>query len=187
MANMLRRVAVLGGTRIPFARANGAYNEISNQQMLTAVMSALVEKYDLKNQKLGEVAAGAVAAGNHFEPGQKSRGALADKSHGVVQRDSFLVAGRRPFVRGEGFLGAAPGPALLDQLFQSFLGFLAQGDELDRHADVGLDAAHRQQSRITTFCLEAHVTYHREVRAGDPLRFTTRLLVSTASFGARNS
>src|SRR3990170_1386629 len=60
MANMLRRVAVLGGTRIPFARANGAYNEISNQQMLTAVMSALVEKYDLKNQKLGEVAAGAV-------------------------------------------------------------------------------------------------------------------------------
>src|SRR5687767_15457900 len=60
MASTLRRVAILGGTRIPFARANGAYNEISNQQMLTAVMSALVEKYDLKNQKLGEVAAGAV-------------------------------------------------------------------------------------------------------------------------------
>jgi acetyl-CoA C-acetyltransferase len=60
MASMLRRVAVLGGTRIPFARANGAYNEISNQQMLTAVMSALAEKYDLKNQKVGEVAAGAV-------------------------------------------------------------------------------------------------------------------------------
>ena len=45
---------------------------------------------------------------------------------------------------------------------------------------VGLDAAHRQQSRITTFCLEAHVTYHREVRAGDPLRFTTRLLAHDA-------
>jgi acyl-CoA thioester hydrolase len=41
---------------------------------------------------------------------------------------------------------------------------------------VGLDAAHRQARRVTTFCLEAHATYHREVRAGDPLRFTTRLV-----------
>jgi acyl-CoA thioester hydrolase len=41
---------------------------------------------------------------------------------------------------------------------------------------VGLDSAHRRQHGVTTFCLEAHVTYHREVRAGDPLRFTTLLL-----------
>jgi acyl-CoA thioester hydrolase len=41
---------------------------------------------------------------------------------------------------------------------------------------VGLDEAHRRAQRVTTFCLEAHVTYHREVRAGDPLRFTTVLL-----------
>lgn len=41
---------------------------------------------------------------------------------------------------------------------------------------VGLDATHRRDERVTTFCLEAHVTYHREVRAGDPLRFTTLLL-----------
>ncbi len=41
---------------------------------------------------------------------------------------------------------------------------------------VGLDAAHRDTHRVTTFCLEAHVTYHQEVREGDPLRFTTRLL-----------
>ena len=47
------RVAILGGTRIPFARANGAYNEASNQDMLTAALRGLVEKYDLKNQKLG--------------------------------------------------------------------------------------------------------------------------------------
>src|SRR5258705_45590 len=39
---------------------------------------------------------------------------------------------------------------------------------------IGLDAAHRQAREVTTFCLEAHVTYHREVREGDPLRFTTR-------------
>ena len=41
---------------------------------------------------------------------------------------------------------------------------------------VGLDAAHRAARAVTTFCLEAHVTYHREVRVGDPLRFTTLLL-----------
>ncbi len=60
MVTPSRRVAILGGTRIPFARANGAYTEASNQQMLTAAMTALVERFALKNQKLGEVAAGAV-------------------------------------------------------------------------------------------------------------------------------
>jgi acyl-CoA thioester hydrolase len=41
---------------------------------------------------------------------------------------------------------------------------------------LGLDGAHRRERRITTFCLEAHLTFAREVREGDPLRFTTRLL-----------
>lgn len=45
---------------------------------------------------------------------------------------------------------------------------------------VGLDAGHRRANRVTTFCLEAHVTYHREVREGDPLRFTTQLLAHDA-------
>ena len=41
---------------------------------------------------------------------------------------------------------------------------------------AGLGGEPRRKYRITTFCLEAHVTYHREVRSGDPLRFTTQLL-----------
>jgi acyl-CoA thioester hydrolase len=45
---------------------------------------------------------------------------------------------------------------------------------------VGLDEAHRQARRVSTFCLETHLTYHREVRAGDGLRFTTRLLAYDA-------
>ena len=40
---------------------------------------------------------------------------------------------------------------------------------------VGLDAAHRAAHAITTFCLEAHVTYHREVREGDTLRSNIEL------------
>src|SRR5260221_9233146 len=54
------RVAILGGTRIPFARVNGAYNEASNQDMLTAALKALVDRFSLKNEKVGEVAGGAV-------------------------------------------------------------------------------------------------------------------------------
>ena len=54
------RVAILGGARIPFARVNGAYNEASNQDMLTAALKALVDRFSLKNEKLGEVAGGAV-------------------------------------------------------------------------------------------------------------------------------
>jgi acyl-CoA thioester hydrolase len=41
---------------------------------------------------------------------------------------------------------------------------------------IGLGEAHRAAHAVTTFCLEAHVTYHREVREGDPLRFTSQLL-----------
>jgi acetyl-CoA C-acetyltransferase len=56
----MARVAILGGVRIPFARANGAYNEASNQDMLTAALKALVERHGLKGERVGEVAAGAV-------------------------------------------------------------------------------------------------------------------------------
>ncbi len=60
MAQLPRRVAILGGARIPFARANSAYAEVSNQDMLMAVFRSLVEKFSLKGEKIGEVAAGAV-------------------------------------------------------------------------------------------------------------------------------
>jgi acyl-CoA thioester hydrolase len=41
---------------------------------------------------------------------------------------------------------------------------------------VGLDESHRRARGVTTFSLETHVTYQREVCDGDPLRFTTRLV-----------
>ncbi len=55
-----RRVAVLGGNRIPFARAHGAYAKASNQDMLTAALDGLVARHGLAGERLGEVAAGAV-------------------------------------------------------------------------------------------------------------------------------
>jgi acetyl-CoA C-acetyltransferase len=55
-----RRVAILGGARIPFARANTAYAHAGNLDMTAAAMKALVDKYSLKGEMLGEVASGAV-------------------------------------------------------------------------------------------------------------------------------
>ena len=55
-----RRVAVIGGSRIPFCRAHSIYTDCSNQDMMTAALRGLVQKYDLKGQVLGDVALGAV-------------------------------------------------------------------------------------------------------------------------------
>ena len=58
--NTPRRVAIIGGNRIPFARSNGAYFTASNMDMFTAALNGLVERYNLQGQRLGEVVAGAV-------------------------------------------------------------------------------------------------------------------------------
>ena len=60
MPDSPRRVAVLGGSRIPFARQNGPYARASNQDMLTGTLNALVARFGLEGEVLGEVAAGAV-------------------------------------------------------------------------------------------------------------------------------
>ena len=60
MPEPARRVAVIGGNRIPFARSNSAYAKASNQDMLTAALDGLVVRFGLEGERLGEVAAGAV-------------------------------------------------------------------------------------------------------------------------------
>src|SRR5829696_5748379 len=55
-----RRVAVVGGNRIPFARSNGPYAHASNQDMLTAALDGLVARFGLQGERAGEVVAGAV-------------------------------------------------------------------------------------------------------------------------------
>ncbi len=60
MESKTRRVAVIGGNRIPFARSNTAYATASNQEMLTAAIDGLVERFGLEGERVGEVVAGAV-------------------------------------------------------------------------------------------------------------------------------
>jgi acetyl-CoA C-acetyltransferase len=48
-----RRVTIVGGNRIPFARSDGPYAHASNQDMLTAALDGLVDRYGLEGEALG--------------------------------------------------------------------------------------------------------------------------------------
>ena len=56
----VRPVAILGGVRIPFCRQNTAYADVGNLGMSVRTLGALVERFGLHGQQLGEVAMGAV-------------------------------------------------------------------------------------------------------------------------------
>jgi len=71
-----RRVAVIGGARIPFARAHGAYASVGNQQMLSAALKAVVDRFSLKGERLGDVVAGAVM--KHSSQWNLAREAMQD-------------------------------------------------------------------------------------------------------------
>ncbi len=60
VGSAVRRVAIIGSVRIPFARSYSAYASVGNQDMLTAALRGLVERYRLQGERLGDVAAGAV-------------------------------------------------------------------------------------------------------------------------------
>lgn len=55
-----RKVAILGGQRIPFVRSFSSYSRTTNQEMLTAATNALVEKYKLQGERIGDVSFGGV-------------------------------------------------------------------------------------------------------------------------------
>jgi acetyl-CoA C-acetyltransferase len=60
MLNTSNRVAIIGSLRIPFVRSFKEYSRTTNQEMLTATLRALVERYNLEEQRLGDVSLGAV-------------------------------------------------------------------------------------------------------------------------------
>src|SRR5690625_1007178 len=55
-----QRAAIIGGNRIPFARAGKEYGAATNQDMLTAALDGLIARFGLAGQELGEVVGGAV-------------------------------------------------------------------------------------------------------------------------------
>lgn len=72
----LRKVAIIGSARIPFARGSTAYVEQTNLSMLATVLGGLADKYGLKGEKIDEVMAGAVI--NHSRDFNLAREASLD-------------------------------------------------------------------------------------------------------------
>ncbi|MEO0799721.1 MAG: acetyl-CoA C-acetyltransferase [Pseudomonadota bacterium] len=60
MTDTLRRIAVVGGTRLPFCRSNTLYADETNLGMMTAALNGLSDKYSLAGDHIDEVTGGAV-------------------------------------------------------------------------------------------------------------------------------
>ncbi len=60
MSKVMRKVAIVGGKRTPFVKSMGTFSKTTNQQMLTEVLNQLISEYRLENQRLGDVAMGAL-------------------------------------------------------------------------------------------------------------------------------
>ena len=72
-----RRAAIVGSSRIPFARSNTAYTTLGNLELLSAALTGLVDRFGLRGATLGEVAAGAVIKHSaRLEPDARGRAQL---------------------------------------------------------------------------------------------------------------
>ena len=85
MSSTARRVAVLGGVRIPFCKNNTAYFDVGNLGLSVKTLGALVEKFGLQGEVLGEVAMGAV---------------LKHSSDWNLAREATLSSGLSPLTPG---------------------------------------------------------------------------------------
>ena len=56
----IRRIAVVGGARIPFCRSNTLYADQTNLDMMTAALNGVAEKFGLTDEHIDEVVGGAV-------------------------------------------------------------------------------------------------------------------------------
>ncbi len=85
-----RRVAVLGGVRIPFCKRDTAYADLGNVGMSVKVLGALVEKFGLQGVELGEVAFGAVMK----QPGDWNLAREAAQSSGLAMTTPGITTAR---------------------------------------------------------------------------------------------
>jgi len=78
MSDQIRRIAVIGGSRIPFCRSNSIYSEKTNLDMLAAVIQGVADRFGLDGKQLDEVVAGAVTS--HAKDWNLAREALLSTS-----------------------------------------------------------------------------------------------------------
>ena len=149
-----RKVAVLGGNRIPFARSDTAYAEASNQDMFTATLSGLVDRFGLDGEQLGAVIGGAVlkhsrdfnlmresvlgTALSPFTPAFDIQQACGTGLQAAVAAADGIAAGRYEVAAAGGVDTTSDAPiGLGDNLRRSLLALRRSTSNLDRLRLVG--------------------------------------------------
>jgi acetyl-CoA C-acetyltransferase len=148
-ARSMRRVAVLGGNRIPFARSDRAYAEASNQDMFTAALGGLVERFGLAGERLGAVIGGAVlkhsrdfnlmrecvlgSALSSYTPAFDLQQACGTGLQAAIAAADGIAAGRYEVAAAGGVDTTSDAPiALGDDLRRTLLGLRRSKSNLER-------------------------------------------------------
>ena len=154
MAENRRRVAVLGGNRIPFARSDSAYADASNQDMFTAALDGLVDRFGLQGQQLGAVIGGAVlkhsrdfnlmresvlgTALSAYTPAFDIQQACGTGLQAAIAAADGIAAGRYEVAAAGGVDTTSDAPiGLGDNLRRSLLGLRRAKSTIDRLKLVG--------------------------------------------------
>lgn len=149
-----RRVAILGGNRIPFARSDGAYASASNQDMFTAALGGLIDRFNLSGETLGAVIGGAVlkhsrdfnlirecvlgSALSSYTPAFDIQQACGTGLQATISAADGIAAGRYEVAAAGGVDTASDAPiALGDDLRRTLLGLRRSKSNLDRLKLVG--------------------------------------------------
>jgi acetyl-CoA C-acetyltransferase len=150
----MRRVAVLGGNRIPFARSDRAYAEASNQDMFTAALGGLVDRFGLAGERLGAVIGGAVlkhsrdfnlmrecvlgSALSSYTPAFDLQQACGTGLQAAIAAADGIAAGRYEVAAAGGVDTTSDAPiALGDDLRRTLLGLRRTKSNLERLKLVG--------------------------------------------------
>jgi acetyl-CoA C-acetyltransferase len=149
-----RRVAVLGGNRIPFARSDGAYANASNQDMFTAALGGLINRFNLDGERLGAVIGGAVlkhsrdfnlirecvlgSSLSSYTPAFDLQQACGTGLQATISAADGIAAGRYEVAAAGGVDTASDAPiALGDDLRRVLLGLRRSKSNVDRLKLVG--------------------------------------------------
>jgi len=149
-----RRVAVLGGNRIPFARADGAYANASNQDMFTAALGGLIDRFNLDGERLDALIGGAVlkhsrdfnlirecvlgSALSSYTPAFDLQQACGTGLQATISAADGIAAGRYEVAAAGGVDTASDAPiALGDDLRRVLLGLRRSKSNVERLKLVG--------------------------------------------------
>jgi len=152
--NSSRRVAVLGGNRLPFARSDGAYANASNQDMFTAALGGLIDRFNLDGETLGAVIGGAVlkhsrdfnlmrecvlgSALSSYTPAFDIQQACGTGLQATIAAADGVAAGRYEVAAAGGVDTASDAPiAFGDDLRRVLLGLRRSKSNVDRLKLVG--------------------------------------------------